>query len=188
VIAIGFLGYRALYGGGRHEGVDPAEAPKSSSPSAAEPTKDVATPVAAATEPPAPTPSLPPEEAPPKIAAASPGSTQDALPGAPAAPTKAPRSDKSKAAAKTESATAEAAPAPAPAPKAAPKTTMAAAAAPAALQRDHWELYAEAISLCKREDFFKRIGCELRTRNQYCEGYWGKVSQCPEATPRDRGQ
>jgi hypothetical protein len=190
VIAIGFLGYRALYGGGKHEAVAVSEPPKSLSPTtatpAAEPTKDAVTPVNASAEPAAPAPTSPPaEEAPPKTAATSPAATQDALPAASA---KAPRSAQSKAAAKTEVPTAEAPPAPAPPPKVAPKTTVAAAATPAVAQRDHWELYAEAVALCKREDFFKRIGCELRTRNQYCEGYWGKVAQCPEATPRDRGQ
>jgi uncharacterized membrane protein len=77
---------------------------------------------------------------------------------------------------------------PAPPAKPAPKTTVAAAPAAAAVQRNHWEQYEDAIALCKREDFFKRIGCELSTRNKYCQGYWGQVPQCPEATPRDRGQ
>jgi hypothetical protein len=42
----------------------------------------------------------------------------------------------------------------------------------------------DAMARCKREDFFRRIGCEQSVGLQYCEGYWGKVPQCP-GVPRD---
>jgi len=194
VVAIGFLAYRALYGGTRHESVAVAEPPKSTEPpkvteapdaaAKVEPAKDVAA-AAPAQESAASAPatqSAPVDEA-PKASAASPPRAQDG------SATKAPRSAQSKAASKTDTPATEPTPAPAPPAKAAPKAAVAAAAtAPAVVQRDYWEQYAEAVALCKREDFFKRIGCELRTRNQYCQGYWGQVPQCPEATPRDRGQ
>jgi hypothetical protein len=45
----------------------------------------------------------------------------------------------------------------------------------------------EAMVRCKREDFFRRIGCEQSVGLQYCEGYWGKVPQCPGA-PRESGR
>jgi len=193
VVAIGFLAYRALYGGTRHESVAVAEPPKSAeapkaieAPNAAtkvEPTKDIAV-AAPAQESAAPAPATqsPPVDEAPKTPAASASRAQDG------STPKAPRGTQSKAASKTDTPTTEPAPAPAPPAKAAPKATVAAAPAPAVVQRDYWEQYADAVALCKREDFFKRIGCELRTRNQYCQGYWGQVPQCPEATPRDRGQ
>jgi len=184
VIAIGFVGYRALYGGGGHEPVAAAEPPKASEPSATtmgatEPVKDaVAPPVA-----PAEAPSSNPAEEPPKIATAS-----DGLPGTPVTPVKAStRSAQPKTASKTEPAI-DSAPMPAPAVKAPPKATQVAAATSAAAQPDRWQMYADAMGRCAHEDFFKRFGCELRTRNQYCQGYWGQVPQCPEATPRDHGQ
>jgi hypothetical protein len=49
-------------------------------------------------------------------------------------------------------------------------------------------MLADALGQCKSEKFFARITCENRARNQYCEGYWGQVSQCPSAPTRDRGQ
>ena len=75
----------------------------------------------------------------------------------------------------------------APPAKAATKVA-AVVAAPAPVQTDRWQMYADAMGRCAREDFFKRLGCELRTRNQYCKDYWGQVPQCPEAMPRERGQ
>jgi hypothetical protein len=65
--------------------------------------------------------------------------------------------------------------APAPAPAAVARTP-APAAAP---QPDRWAQMHEAMARCKREDFFRRIGCEQSVGLQYCEGYWGKVPQCP---------
>jgi hypothetical protein len=64
---------------------------------------------------------------------------------------------------------------------------VAAAPAPAA-QPDRWQMLAEAMARCAREDFFQRFACEQRTRLRYCEGYWGQVPQCPSATPKDHGQ
>jgi outer membrane biosynthesis protein TonB len=187
VIAAGFLGYRALYGSSGKPSVAASEPPKAMQPSAApaappEPVKDT-TPVAAApAEPPAPAPSAPPMAEPAKTAAAEP-----ALPGTPAAQPPKPR-PAPKPAPKVEPPAAEPAPAPPPAAKTPAKTTTVAAAPAAAAQPDHWQMYADALGRCAREDFFKRLGCELRTRNQYCQGHWGQVPQCPEATPRDRGQ
>jgi hypothetical protein len=185
VIAAGFVGYRALYGGGSKPSVVASEPPKAIEPAAApapEPAKD-GTPVAAtAVEPPASTSAAAPVEEPPKSSAVEPGT-----PAAPPTPPKS-RPAQPKAASKAEPSTAEPAPAPAPPAKTPAKAATVAAAPAAAAQLDHWQMYADAMGRCAREDFFKRLGCELRTRNQYCQGYWGTVPQCPEATPRDRGQ
>jgi hypothetical protein len=57
----------------------------------------------------------------------------------------------------------------------------------AAPQPDRWTQMNDAMARCKREDFFRRIGCEQSVGLQYCEGYWGKVPQCP-GVPRDAGR
>jgi hypothetical protein len=185
VIAIGFLGYRALYGSGRHESEAAAEPQKASEPAAAapEPVKEVAAPPAAAPTAEA-TPATTPDEQ-GKVAAPSP----DALPGTPAVPPKAVRTAQPKAAPKAEATAAEAPPAPTPTPKAPARAAPQVAAAPAApVQPDRWQMYADAMARCAREDFFKRFGCEQRTRMQYCDGFWGQVPQCPAAPTRDHGQ
>ena len=46
----------------------------------------------------------------------------------------------------------------------------------------------EAMTECTKEDFFRRVACEQRVGLQYCDGYWGRVPQCPSGQPRDRGQ
>lgn len=74
---------------------------------------------------------------------------------------------------------------PAPVP-AAPVARVAQPAA-AAPQPDRWQQMQDAMARCKREDFFRRIGCEQSVGLQYCEGYWGKVPQCPGA-PRESGR
>jgi len=186
VVAVGFLGYRALYGGSSKPSVAVSEPPKtieSAVTPAPEPAKE-STPAAAATaEPPAAAIAPPPMEQPAKTAAAEP----PPLPGTPVTPPKRPTQPK--AAPKAEPTAAEQSPAPAAPAKAPAKATTTVAAAPvAAPQPDHWQMYADAMGRCAREDFFKRLGCELRTRNQYCQGFWGQVPQCPEAMPRDRGQ
>ena len=79
-------------------------------------------------------------------------------------------------------------PAPQPPPKAPAKAPVVVAAPAAAPEPDHWQMYADAMGRCAREDFFKRFACEQRTRSRYCEGYWGQVSQCPAAPTRDHGQ
>jgi hypothetical protein len=72
---------------------------------------------------------------------------------------------------------------PAPAPAAVARTP-ASAAAP---QPDRWQQMREAMLRCKREDFFRRIGCEQSVGLKYCDGYWGKVPQCP-GVPSESGR
>jgi hypothetical protein len=72
-------------------------------------------------------------------------------------------------------------PAPAPAPKAAP--------APAAPVNDRWAQMNGELARCKGEDFIRRVACDQRVRYRYCQGYWGKVDQCPGgAQTADHGQ
>jgi hypothetical protein len=65
---------------------------------------------------------------------------------------------------------------------------MAKAPAAAAPATDRWQMMAEAMAQCSPAQFFSRIACEQRTRNRYCEGYWGQVPQCPNAPTKDHGQ
>ncbi|HTR57703.1 MAG TPA: hypothetical protein VMM27_05985 [Casimicrobiaceae bacterium] len=58
----------------------------------------------------------------------------------------------------------------------------------AAVQPDRWQMFADDIARCRKEDFLQRFVCEQRSRARYCDGYWGKVPQCPSAPPTDHGQ
>jgi hypothetical protein len=53
---------------------------------------------------------------------------------------------------------------------------------------DRWTRMNEEMSRCTREDFITRVICSQRVRFRYCEGYWGKVEQCPASPPPERGQ
>ena len=45
-----------------------------------------------------------------------------------------------------------------------------------------------AMARCAGDTFFKRVACEQGVGQQYCEGYWGKVPQCPSGPPPVKGQ
>lgn len=65
----------------------------------------------------------------------------------------------------------------APTPAAAPVARPAAAPAP---KKDRWAQMLDAIaSQCGKETFLDKVICEQKVRIQYCDGYWGKVQQCP---------
>jgi hypothetical protein len=49
-------------------------------------------------------------------------------------------------------------------------------------------MFADDIARCRKEDFLHRFVCEQRSRARYCDGYWGKVPQCPSAPTTDHGQ
>jgi hypothetical protein len=72
------------------------------------------------------------------------------------------------------------APAPA-APVAAARPAAPATTAPAATGAvtDRWTRFAEELRLCQGESFLNRVLCDQRVRVRYCDGYWGKVPQCP---------
>ena len=82
------------------------------------------------------------------------------------------------------------------APEASPPTETAPvpvartrAATPAPRVVDRWQRLDEELSQCTREDFIARVICGQRVRFRYCDGYWGKVPQCPgNPTTADRGQ
>jgi hypothetical protein len=72
----------------------------------------------------------------------------------------------------------------APAPVA-PRAPAQAAVVPPP-QGDRWEQMKQAYEVCNREGFFDKIACNGRVGKQYCEGYWGKVPQCPVGAYGDR--
>jgi hypothetical protein len=68
-----------------------------------------------------------------------------------------------------------------------PERPQVVAAAPkAAPAVDRWTQMNEERSRCTREDFISRVICDQRVRFRYCNGYWGKVVQCPGNPVPDR--
>ena len=46
---------------------------------------------------------------------------------------------------------------------------------------DRWQNMRDALVQCDKEGVIGGLICGQRVRIQYCEGYWGKVAQCPGA-------
>jgi hypothetical protein len=46
---------------------------------------------------------------------------------------------------------------------------------------DRWQLMRDATAQCDREGGLGGFVCGQRVKMQYCDGYWGKVAQCPGA-------
>jgi hypothetical protein len=76
--------------------------------------------------------------------------------------------------------------APAPAPAAAPPGALAAAPEPP--RPDRLQALDGALAGCARETAEGRAVCERRARLQFCNGYWGKVPQCPDSQSPDPGK
>jgi hypothetical protein len=187
----GYFGYRLLFPSESSGRVATSEMPASTVPEAA-PVPEPPRNVVAVPKPPAQdamsmksAPATPPAS-PAKDATAAkdltaPGSTQ--APGA-----TAPAVDSGKALATKASS-----------PPGAPGTPPSTAEAPAVLvqgrtasqtgQPDRWQQMREAMARCAGDNFFKRVACEQGVGQQFCEGFWGKVPQCPSGPPvKDRGQ
>jgi hypothetical protein len=78
---------------------------------------------------------------------------------------------------------------PARAESALPPATASAARTPVVSSSvQHWRQMDDELSRCTREDFITRVICGQRVRFRYCDGYWGKVSQCPTSPAPERGQ
>ena len=58
----------------------------------------------------------------------------------------------------------------------------AAAPAPAPRAPDRWETMNAALAACSQETLLAGVMCTERVRYQFCEGFWGQVSQCRAAT------
>jgi hypothetical protein len=46
---------------------------------------------------------------------------------------------------------------------------------------DRWQTMSDALGNCDRDGAINGFICGQRVRIQYCDGYWGKVPQCPGA-------
>ena len=77
--------------------------------------------------------------------------------------------------------------APATTPERAAEVATAPTAAPPPVV-DRWTRMTDELSRCTREDFIARVICDQRVRFRYCNGYWGRVPQCPGNPAPERGQ
>jgi len=167
IAVVGYFGYRVLMPDERAQKVAAVEAPKPPLAQPATPSKE-----APATVPAAPETAKADATAPPPTAAA-PGA-EGAKPAPKAGATKAPAATPPAKAATKAPASPPAAPPAASAPAAA-----APAPTPAAPPPDRWQMMKDDLARCAREDFLSRVVCEQKVGLKYCEGYWGKVPQCP---------
>jgi cytoskeletal protein RodZ len=196
----GYFGYRMLFGGESPNRIATSEQPASTVPApppVTEPPKDSAPVPQPSTQDTAPTQSTP--AIPPDSEAKSSATDAKSVTSAGTDPNKASATkDASKAAGTTASmkdSTKDSSKAPPVVPGSPPSTTdTSKAGAPArdpaqqTAQVDRWKLMKDAMSRCGGETFFKRVACEQAVGLQYCEGYWGRVPQCPSGPPKDRGQ
>jgi hypothetical protein len=115
--------------------------------------------------------------APPTTVPDTSGHADDILPGR--TPAKAPGAGRGRSAALslTPSATSVAEPELVVIPQEPPKPAPAPARPPV----DRWQTMSDALGNCDREGALNGFICGQRVRIQYCDGYWGKVPQCPGA-------
>lgn len=59
----------------------------------------------------------------------------------------------------------------------APPSPGSAIAPPAV--SDRWDELHRELARCTRDSLIPRIACEQRLRASYCDGYWGRVPDCP---------
>ena len=139
-------------------------------------TSEVAPPAAVEPKVAAPLPTSPKRSSAP---AAAKGSSAGKSAAKPASPSKSAAAAPRRAAAKAPAAATD----PEPLPPAGPMTAPAPAVAPepAPPQPDRWQEMSDALANCAQENFIGRVVCEQRLRFRYCNGYWGRVAQCPDA-------
>jgi hypothetical protein len=70
------------------------------------------------------------------------------------------------------------------APKPIPATP--AAAPPAPPPPDRWQAMSDALTRCASEGGLSGFICDQRVRLASCEGYWGRVAQCPNPPENPR--
>lgn len=184
----GYFGYRMVTSGGDVK--DTLARMETPPPSAKQPPVQPAE-----TRPPAaaevPKPALenpPPVQEPTAVAPPEAPAPAAAVP--PKAEPRAPRASTDKSAARqpTPPATAPQPPVAAVPPPAPARPQQQASAAPAPVA-DRWAQFSEELHRCERETFLSRVVCDQRVRLRYCDGYWGKVPQCPGGVANpDRGQ
>jgi hypothetical protein len=70
-----------------------------------------------------------------------------------------------------------------PEPPPAPVVVAAAPALPAPRPPDRMQLLAQAFAQCPQDSLLPQMICEQKARIQYCDGYWGRTSLCPNGVP-----
>lgn len=70
-----------------------------------------------------------------------------------------------------------------PEPAPAPVVVAAAPPPPAVRPPDRMQLLADAVAQCPSDGVLARMVCEQKARIQYCDGYWGRASLCPNGAP-----
>jgi hypothetical protein len=185
----GYFGYRMLFPPDSSSRVASSDVPASTAP-APSPAPAPAKEVVAAPQPPAQdTVSM--KSAPAKAADSEAKSVaKDSATTTPASPTGVPGT----LAPKMDSSMAP--PAKATNPPGPPESSAMTAETPGTLAQaknpgqppERWKQMREAMARCAGDNFFKRVACEQGVGQQYCEGYWGKVPQCPSGPPPVKGQ
>jgi len=186
----GYFGYRMLFPSESDSRVATSEVPASTTPAPAqlpEPPKDVVTPKPPPQDAVVSTKSAMPPDSEAKAATKGKDATA-------AVSTIAPASTAPGATAKMDSG--KAPPAKATTPPGPPGSLLSTADIQGATaqgrtpaQPDRWQQMREAMARCAGDNFFKRVACEQGVGQQYCEGFWGKVPQCPSGPPvKDHGQ
>jgi hypothetical protein len=69
-----------------------------------------------------------------------------------------------------------------------PRQAAALAAAPEPPLPDRLQALNDVLAGCARENSEGRAVCERRARLQFCNGYWGKVPQCPDSRDPNPGK
>jgi hypothetical protein len=171
---LGYFGYKVMRGGATKDTLTRIETPPPKSTPAAprEPSPP------GTTEAPKTTEASPP---PVQEAPAPPPESQQPRAVAPTSPApKTPRASSSGQSTSRQPVAQPSAPvAPAPAPQAQARPAPPAPVPAAAPLPDRWAQFAEDLHRCERETFLSRVVCDQRVRIRYCDGYWGKVPQCP---------
>lgn len=57
---------------------------------------------------------------------------------------------------------------------------------PAPPPPDRWQTMADSLKRCENEGGFSGFICDQRVRLESCEGYWGRVAQCPNPPENPR--
>jgi hypothetical protein len=74
-------------------------------------------------------------------------------------------------------------PVPEPSPEPPPAPVVVAVAPPAPRPPDRMQLLAQAFAQCPQDSLLPQMICEQKARIQYCDGYWGRTSLCPNGVP-----
>ena len=53
--------------------------------------------------------------------------------------------------------------------------------------QDRWQRLGDALGRCPPNDVIARTVCQESLRIEQCDGYWGRVAQCPARPERDYG-